>query len=58
MKVATCPVCNNSVFEGQVHCTSCGQLSPLNPRLLKEQQKNYLVQHPRHSPGFGIRGNF
>ena len=44
MKVATCPVCNNSVFEGQAHCTSCGQLSPLNPRLLKEQQKNYLVQ--------------
>ena len=44
MNVATCPVCNNSVFEGQVHCTSCGQLSPLNPRLLKEQQKIYLVQ--------------
>ena len=44
LNVATCPVCNNSVFEGQVHCTSCGQLSPLNPRLLKEQQKNYLVQ--------------
>ena len=44
LNVATCPVCNNSVFEGQVHCTTCGQLSPLNPRLLKEQQRNYIMQ--------------
>ena len=44
LNVATCPVCNNSVFEGQVRYSSCGQLSPLNPRLLKEQQKNYIMQ--------------
>ena len=44
LNVATCPVCNNSVFEGQVHCSSCGQLSPLNPRLLREQQRIYIMQ--------------
>ena len=44
MKVAKCPVCNNDIFEGQVNCTTCGQLSPLNQRLLKDQQRNYIKQ--------------
>ena len=29
---------------GQVNCTTCGQLSPLNQRLLKDQQRNYIKQ--------------
>ena len=42
LKFAKCPVCNNEVCEGQINCNTCGQLSPLNPRLLKDQQRNYI----------------
>ena len=32
-------MCNNDIFEGQVNCTTCGTLSPLSQRLLKDQQR-------------------
>ena len=44
LQVAKCPVCSNDIFEGQINCTTCPQLSPLNPRLLKDQQRNYIKQ--------------
>ena len=57
LKIAKCPVCNNDIFEGQINCTTCGQLSPLNPRLLKDQQRNCIKQRSNLLKKMGLSTN-
>ena len=57
LKCAKCPVRNNEIFEGQINCNTCGQLSPLNPRLLKDQQRNYIKRRSELLKNMGLSTN-